>query len=427
MQNSKFTIQNSNDGTTLLNFEFLTLNSGSSSRRRQQSGYLLLVLLLSITLLSIAAAAAAPSIANQIKRDREDELIHRGKQYAEAVKRYYTKFHRYPANIDQLVDTNGIRFLRKRYVDPITGKDDWKLVHQGEAMIKNFQFTAGPGIPGGQWPTALGSSPGAAPTGTTSTNPVAGGVTTGMAGAATSATPGATSAFGNTSSFGQNTTTGATGATAAPGTTGNVTSGTLQLKPGVGGIVIAEFVSNMTNSGGAAGSSTNPANQTTTQSGAQPAGTQNTSSQTTSTNSNSSFMSGSQPQRGGTGSPFGQSGSTFGASGTSAFGNGPGGTNSAFGSGQQIGGGAIIGVASTSTKESIREFNDKNHYNEWAFIYDPRLDTRTPNQPGGIGQPIGQRPGGAFGGTQPATNPNPFGGTTVNPPQTPPTNPNPPR
>src|SRR5947209_2768534 len=127
MQKAKFKIQNSKCLALGLHFAFCILNSAvkrressshMSSRHQQQSGYLLLVLLISVTLLSIAAAASAPSIAQQIKRDREDELIRRGKQYAEAVKRYYVKFHRYPANIDQLVDTNGIRFLRKRYVDP---------------------------------------------------------------------------------------------------------------------------------------------------------------------------------------------------------------------------------------------------------------------------------------------------------------------
>ncbi len=42
-------------------------------------------------------------------------------------------------------------------------------------------------------------------------------------------------------------------------------------------------------------------------------------------------------------------------------------------------------MVSTSKKESIREFNKKNHYNEWLFIYNPNSDTggllSTPNQP----------------------------------------------
>ena len=39
-----------------------------------------------------------------------------------------------------------------------------------------------------------------------------------------------------------------------------------------------------------------------------------------------------------------------------------------------FGGGPILGVASTSKAKTIREFNKKNHYNEWLFIYDPNSD-----------------------------------------------------
>jgi hypothetical protein len=44
------------------------------------------------------------------------------------------------------------------------------------------------------------------------------------------------------------------------------------------------------------------------------------------------------------------------------------------GTGQTIGGGGIIGVASVSKKTGIKEFNDKNEYDEWYFVYDPRLE-----------------------------------------------------
>jgi hypothetical protein len=44
-----------------------------------------------------------------------------------------------------------------------------------------------------------------------------------------------------------------------------------------------------------------------------------------------------------------------------------------------------VGVASTSKVQSIREFNHKNHYNQWQFIYDPSMDRggliTTPAQP----------------------------------------------
>jgi len=48
---------------------------------------------------------------------------------------YYNKFGRYPNTIDQLVKTNNQRFLRKRYLNPMTGKDDWRIIHNGEQKV----------------------------------------------------------------------------------------------------------------------------------------------------------------------------------------------------------------------------------------------------------------------------------------------------
>jgi len=39
------------------------------------------------------------------------------------------------------------------------------------------------------------------------------------------------------------------------------------------------------------------------------------------------------------------------------------------------GGAPIIGVASTNKAETIREFNKKNHYDEWYFIYDASVQS----------------------------------------------------
>ena len=109
----------------------------SGRARSKESGYVLLAVMLTLTLMLIALSVEAPRIAQQIKRDKEEELIHRGKDYATAVKRFVHKNGgRYPASIEQLENTNHIRFLRKKYVDPMTGESDWKMVHVGEAEIK---------------------------------------------------------------------------------------------------------------------------------------------------------------------------------------------------------------------------------------------------------------------------------------------------
>jgi type II secretory pathway pseudopilin PulG len=100
-----------------------------------ESGYILVAVLFLVALILLSLAIAAPKISQSIQRDKELELVHRGEQYKHAIKLYYRKFGSYPASIDQLENTNQIRFLRKRYTDPMTGKDDWKIIHYGQAHI----------------------------------------------------------------------------------------------------------------------------------------------------------------------------------------------------------------------------------------------------------------------------------------------------
>lgn len=105
------------------------------TRRRNSSeeGYILVVVIFMMALLALTLSVAAAKMAKEIQRDRELETMERGKQYIRAVKMYYKKFNAYPPNVDALVKpTNNIRFLRKKYLDPITGKDDWKPVYLGQ-------------------------------------------------------------------------------------------------------------------------------------------------------------------------------------------------------------------------------------------------------------------------------------------------------
>ncbi len=59
--------------------------------RRSERGYILLMLMLFVALLAIAAGAVAPTIAFRVKRDREEEMIHRGVQYSRALRRFVKK------------------------------------------------------------------------------------------------------------------------------------------------------------------------------------------------------------------------------------------------------------------------------------------------------------------------------------------------
>jgi type II secretory pathway pseudopilin PulG len=134
---------------------------------------MLLGLVVAIFLILLALSVAAPQMAHELRREQEVETIHRGNQYVRAIQLYYKKVGTYPGSIEQLEKTNHMRFLRQRYVDPMTGKNDWRLIHVGEAKttVKGFfgQPLAGiasSGLGGG----AAGAT---SPTGATGTTPSA--------------------------------------------------------------------------------------------------------------------------------------------------------------------------------------------------------------------------------------------------------------
>jgi hypothetical protein len=74
-----------------------------------------------------------PRAVFESARAKEELLVERGEQYKLAIRRFYAKNKAYPQTIEQLEETNGIRFLRQRYKDPMTGKDEWRLIHMGPA------------------------------------------------------------------------------------------------------------------------------------------------------------------------------------------------------------------------------------------------------------------------------------------------------
>ena len=103
-----------------------------SSPPEGEEGYVLLVAIFFLALMILSLSIAVPHVIKSIQRDHDLETYHRGLQYRRAIQLYYRKFHAYPPNADALINTNQIRFLRKKYTDPITGKDDWKPVLFGQ-------------------------------------------------------------------------------------------------------------------------------------------------------------------------------------------------------------------------------------------------------------------------------------------------------
>lgn len=114
--------------------------AGGVAARSGEEGFLLLGAIVAIFLVLLVLSVAAPTVARQLRREREVEAVHRGNQYVRAMQLYYKKFGHYPGTMEQLEKSNNIRFLRQKYVDPTTGKADWRLIHLGEqkTTVKGF-------------------------------------------------------------------------------------------------------------------------------------------------------------------------------------------------------------------------------------------------------------------------------------------------
>lgn len=288
---------------------------------------LLAILLMMALMIIVATYYVAPRMVQQIKRDREEEMIHRGTEYARAIKKFYKKNGRYPATLDDL-DKGQIRYLRQRYKDPLTKDGKWKLLNYGD--IATMLNAAGPGTPA----AALASQGGAL----------------GPGGALT-------------------------GASGNFGSSGNLGSSLQQLQQQLvqqqqQGQQPGSNFGSSTNTGQGFGLQGNP--------GGSYADQGNAGSDQSSSNPGSSF--GNSTQSGlGSNQP--------GAS--NQPGSSPFGQNTAGGN-QQFGGGAIVGVASLSKEKTIRIYNKKKTYDEWVFIYNPMMDVanvllRGPYQPTTIG------------------------------------------
>ena len=204
-------------------------------------GYVLIAVLFMVAMVLVLLSIAAPKMAADIERDREIELMHRGHQYERAIKLYYKKFGAYPPNMETLEKVNEIRFLRKRYKDPATGKDEWHLIHFGENKTPTAMGFFGQPLGGVGGSTLAGIGPGSAGNIGLS-DPNASNTATANSSTATPADPNASNpAAGNANGGGTNTTSG-TNSTAGSAFGSSSTTGNNQTFGG-GGIIGVESTS----------------------------------------------------------------------------------------------------------------------------------------------------------------------------------------
>ncbi len=103
--------------------------------RTGEEGYALMFVVAMAAIVAIMLYVQIPSVAFEAQRDREQLLIDRGEQYSRAIQLFVHKFNRFPTSMEELENTNNIRFLRRRYNDPMTGKQDWRILHAGPGGV----------------------------------------------------------------------------------------------------------------------------------------------------------------------------------------------------------------------------------------------------------------------------------------------------
>ena len=390
-------------------------------KRRKESGFALLFVLAMAAAIALALYIELPRVAFERQRDKEELLIERGLQYKRAIQLYFRKFKTYPTSLNALENTNNIRFLRRRYTDPLTGKDDWRLIHigpggvftdsltnkpKGDQKTENLNnfITEGQSLatpdPTSDQPTGPAfrrrpSEGGQPQPGGDPNSPQSAGLQPGMVPPALD--PGAMQGQPAQPVTGQNPTPGFPGQAPQPGIPGIPPGQTpVSAFPGLPGVPV------------------NPGSQ---QPGASP------------TDPNApGTPAGNQGPYGQPGVNPGQLGSNQAADLINQLLRGPRpmpGSQPGMmpGGPQQITAGSIAGVASKVERRGIKVYNERNKYNEWEFIYDFSKDRtgagQLANMMGGqqqIGQPQpGQQPGNIPGFGGPSGLAGAFGGSSNQP------------
>jgi len=107
---------------------------------RGAAGYSLVVLIMAITVLNIMIAAALPKWSGMIQRDKEEELISRGWQYAEAIRVFQRRYQRYPLKLEELIKVKP-RCIRKLWKDPMTASGEWTPIFLNQGSPINVPGT----------------------------------------------------------------------------------------------------------------------------------------------------------------------------------------------------------------------------------------------------------------------------------------------
>lgn len=106
---------------------------------RHQQGFTYLAVLLGVAVMGATLALTGMAWQTVVQRDRESELLFVGDEFRRAIKQYHGGSGQYPRQLGDLLQDprfpGARRYLRKLYLDPITGKFDWVPVRAPDGGI----------------------------------------------------------------------------------------------------------------------------------------------------------------------------------------------------------------------------------------------------------------------------------------------------
>jgi type II secretory pathway pseudopilin PulG len=112
----------------------------------------MVAIVIGMMIMAILLMAVAPSLGTIMKREREQELLFRGKQYARAIALFQKRYGRLPNELKELYE-NRPRTIRHLFKEPMCNCPDWHVIYQGSPDA----IAGGQAVPGGTGgPTNLG-------------------------------------------------------------------------------------------------------------------------------------------------------------------------------------------------------------------------------------------------------------------------------
>ena len=109
--------------------------------RASDRGYAMAALLVAMAVMAIMMTVAMPTWNQMIRREKEEELVFRGNQYARAINFYQRRYaNASPPNLDVLIEQH---MLRKKFKDPMSPEKN------GDFQLLYLSTTSIPGRLGG--------------------------------------------------------------------------------------------------------------------------------------------------------------------------------------------------------------------------------------------------------------------------------------